>query len=238
MRFLRLFAISLIVAAGACAQDRDFLTSDEADQIREAQEPNARLLLYAKFATTRVALVEQLLSKEKVGRTTLIHDTLEDYAKIIEAIDTVADDALKRKLDITIGMKEVASAEKQMLATLQKLDEAPAEGLCPLRVRPEAGDRNHAGQRGPVRAGPREPRELGRRKGKEGAEGSRGDHAPGRGGQEAPGREERGRAQKEGPTLAAQGRGSQAALTSWPDLSQTAARARALRRQQLRRHPP
>jgi len=125
MRFLRLFAISLIVATGACAQDRDFLTSDEADQIREAQEPNARLLLYAKFATTRVALVEQLLAKEKVGRTTLIHDTLEDYAKIIEAIDTVADDALKRKLDITIGMKEVASAEKQMLATLQKLDEAP-----------------------------------------------------------------------------------------------------------------
>jgi len=125
MRFLRLFAISLIVATGACAQDRDFLTSDEADQIREAQEPNARLLLYARFATTRVALVEQLLAKEKVGRTTLIHDTLEDYAKIIEAIDTVADDALKRKLDITIGMKEVASAEKQMLATLQKLDEAP-----------------------------------------------------------------------------------------------------------------
>ena len=125
MRFLRLFAISLIVAAGACAQDRDFLTSDEGDQIREAQEPNARLLLYAKFATTRVALVEQLLAKEKVGRTALIHDTLEDYAKIIEAIDTVADDALKRKVDITIGMKEVASAEKQMLATLQKLDEAP-----------------------------------------------------------------------------------------------------------------
>jgi len=125
MRFLRLFAMSLIVAAGACAQDRDFLTSDEADQIREAQEPNARLLLYAKFASQRVTLVEQLLAKEKVGRTALIHDTLEDYAKIIEAIDTVADDALKRKVDITIGMKEVASAEKQMLATLQKLDEAP-----------------------------------------------------------------------------------------------------------------
>jgi hypothetical protein len=125
MKFLRLFAISLIVAAGACAQDRDFLTSDEADQIREAQEPNARLLLYAKFATARVALVEQLLAKEKIGRTGLVHDTLEDYSKIIEAIDTVADDALKRKLDITIGMKEVASAEKQMLATLQKLDEVP-----------------------------------------------------------------------------------------------------------------
>lgn len=127
MRLVRLFAMAVLVAAAACAQtqERDFLTSDEADQIRESQEPNARLLLYSRFAKERVALVEQLLSREKVGRTGLIHDTLEDYTRIIEAIDTVADDALKRKLDITVGMKEVASAEKHMLATLQKLDESP-----------------------------------------------------------------------------------------------------------------
>jgi hypothetical protein len=107
------------------AQNRDFLTGDEVDQIREAQDPNARLRLYIQFGKDRIALVEQLLSKEKPGRTSLIHDTLEDYSHIIEAIDTVADDALKRKLDIGEGMKLVASAEKEMAESLSKLDANP-----------------------------------------------------------------------------------------------------------------
>jgi hypothetical protein len=76
-----------------------------------------------KFARERVELVKQLLGKEKPGRSALIHDTLEDYAHIIEAIDTVADDALKRKIAIGEGMKMVAPAEKEMLAELRKLNE-------------------------------------------------------------------------------------------------------------------
>ena len=41
----------------------------------------------------------------------MIHDLLEDYAKIIESIDTVADDALKRHLAIEIGNAAVASPQ-------------------------------------------------------------------------------------------------------------------------------
>ena len=108
-------------------QERDFLTADEADQVREAQEPNLRLKLYVKFAQQRVELLKQLLAKEKPGRSALIHDTLEDYTKIIEAIDTVADDALKRKVTITEGMKFVADAEKEMAEGLKKLNESPAK---------------------------------------------------------------------------------------------------------------
>ncbi len=121
----RLVAVLALAAAAAPAQDRDFLTADEIDQVREAQDPNLRLMLYVKFAGERVALVENLLSKEKAGRTALIHDTLEDYAKIIEAIDTVADDALRRKLDISEGMKDVSAAEKDYAAKLEKLDANP-----------------------------------------------------------------------------------------------------------------
>jgi hypothetical protein len=125
---VKLFCSALVIlfASGlARGQNRDFLTGDEVDQIREAQDPNARLQLYVQFAKVRIALVEQLLSKEKPGRTAIIHDTLDDYSHIIEAIDTVADDALKRKLDITEGMKLVASAEKEMAESLSKLDANP-----------------------------------------------------------------------------------------------------------------
>jgi hypothetical protein len=112
----------LLLAAPMAAQ-RDFLTADEIDQSREAQEPNLRLKLYADFAKLRVDLVRNLLGKEKPGRSILIHDTLDEYSKILDAIDTVADAASERKTDIHLGLAAVAAAEKAMLPMLKQITE-------------------------------------------------------------------------------------------------------------------
>jgi hypothetical protein len=126
---MRWFAIVVMFAASGFAQERDFLTADEVAQIREIQEPNARLKLYVVFARQRLALLQQFLSKEKPGRSALIHDALEDYTHIIEAIDTVADDALIRKANLELGMKEVVTAEAEMLATLKKVEDSAPKDL-------------------------------------------------------------------------------------------------------------
>ena len=111
--------ILLLIALPLLAQ-RDFLTPDEVERIREAQEPNLRLTLYTNYAKLRLDLLKQLFAKEKPGRSILIYNQLDQYTKIIEAIDIVADDALRRKLDLTQGIAEVAKAEEKMLAELQK----------------------------------------------------------------------------------------------------------------------
>jgi hypothetical protein len=125
MKALLLFAcLALPLVA-----ERDFLTADEASQIREtAQDPNARLKLYLHFAKQRLDLVKTMLAKEKAGRSILVHDALDDYAHIIDALDDVVDDALKHKTDLKLGLAAVQAGEAQMLADLEKIrDSSPKD---------------------------------------------------------------------------------------------------------------
>ena len=125
---LCLFLVYLPLAAPAAAQ-RDFLTADEVDLIKEAQEPNLRLKLYADFARLRLDLVRNLLSKEKAGRSILIHDTLDEYSKILDAIDTVADAASARHTDIKLGLAAVAAVEKAILPLLKQIEDSRPKDL-------------------------------------------------------------------------------------------------------------
>lgn len=126
-------AMLLLGAALPLAADRDFLTTDEADQVRLTQEPNARLKLYVQFAAQRIQFIEHLLARQQPGRTNLIHEALEDYTKIIETIDTVADDALLRGERIEEGIAAVAEAQEKFLETLRKLEQAQPRDMARFR---------------------------------------------------------------------------------------------------------
>ena len=121
---LRFLFLALLCVAPVAAQ-RDFLTADEVDRLRDAQEPDDRIRLYLLLARQRVDLVTQLFAKEKAGRSILIHDTLDQYTKIIEAMDTVVDDALAHKRNVTV-LPTMAKTERELLAKLEKLSEIQA----------------------------------------------------------------------------------------------------------------
>ncbi len=108
---------------------RDFLTTDEANQIRNIQEPNARVVLYLHFAKQRVDQISQLMEKEKPGRAALIHDLLEDYTKIMDAIADVTDDGLRRRIDLTKGYQAIAGDAKTNLELLQKIDDSQPKDI-------------------------------------------------------------------------------------------------------------
>lgn len=119
----------LLPFATTLRAQKDFLNQDEIERVRIAQEPNERLNLYLLLARQRVDQLDQLFSKEKAGRSVLIHDLLEQYAKIIEAIDVVADDALRRGLLIGEGIQLVITAERNLLKKLEKFAELEAKDL-------------------------------------------------------------------------------------------------------------
>lgn len=109
---------------------KDFLTGDEVDQIRLIQEPNERLKLYMLFAKQRIDQIDSLLKREKPGRSALLHDLLDDFTKIIEAADTVADDAIRRKVALDEGLMGVINAERAFADRLGKLKSAAPKDLA------------------------------------------------------------------------------------------------------------
>jgi hypothetical protein len=128
IRTISICAISICATLTPILAQRDFLTEDEVEKVREAQQPNDRLKLYALFARQRLDQLQRLLEKEKKGRSLSVRELLEDYSSIIDAIDTVSDDALKRGLDIGEGTVAVTTSEKRFLAQLQKIkDRNPAD---------------------------------------------------------------------------------------------------------------
>lgn len=129
MRTLICTLMATLVMLPLAAQQRDFLTPDETDQLREVQEPNERLALYSKWALLRLDEIEQMIASNKPGRAAFIHDLLEDYGHIIEATDAVADDALRRKISIDTGVTTLAGSEKDMVARLQKIRDAKPKDL-------------------------------------------------------------------------------------------------------------
>jgi hypothetical protein len=122
-------AMLLVATLAGRAQDRDFLTPNEVDQIREVTEANDRLTLYIKFARQRMDLIQQSLGKEKPGRSVFIHNYLDDYTKIIEAIDAVSDDALRHHKDIDQGSIAVLNAEHEFLEKLNKIQDSEPKDL-------------------------------------------------------------------------------------------------------------
>ena len=80
--------VGLLLAMAAFGQQRDFLTADEIDQVREAQEPNARLKVYVRFARLRLDLLQQLLSKEKPGHVYLRAIVLDKFHQFKAALES------------------------------------------------------------------------------------------------------------------------------------------------------
>lgn len=121
--------IVLLLALPALAQ-KDFLTDSEIEQVRQVQEPVARIKLYLLFAKQRLDQVQSLMAKDRPGRSGEIRQLLEDYTNIVDAIDTVSDDALARKNDVNAAPAVIADGETKFQAQLQKIQASTPHDLA------------------------------------------------------------------------------------------------------------
>jgi hypothetical protein len=107
----------------------DFLSDTEIDQVRQVQEPVARIKLYLAFAKQRLDQLQSTMAKNRAGRSGEVRQLLEDYTSILDAINEVSDDALHRKNDVTTAPAVIADSEKKFLDLLEKVQASSPQDL-------------------------------------------------------------------------------------------------------------
>ena len=108
----------------ALAKQRDPLTPDEINQLREvAQDPEQRLKLLADFAGARLTTIEKVHAQEKSDKNTpqAIHDLIEDFLAVYDELDDNIAMYEDRKSDLRKALKPILLADGDFHARLQGL---------------------------------------------------------------------------------------------------------------------
>ena len=92
----------------AHAQDsEDYLTDGEVDSLREAQEPDKRMVLFMDFAQRRLDAVKHELGSTKPDAGRQIQKTLSEYVHIMEDLQDTVDEARDHRVPMTKGLKDI-----------------------------------------------------------------------------------------------------------------------------------
>lgn len=130
---LTLLAVAVILAATLASLPRaaaqlgrkDYLSDVEADRIRDAATPAARIRLYLSFADDRLKKFEYELNRKvpEERRSDILNGLLNGYSGCMDDAADQIDVAKDKQADIHKELDLMISKDKEFLATLQKLEQ-------------------------------------------------------------------------------------------------------------------
>jgi chromosome segregation ATPase len=117
------------MAARPAQEKKDYLSDTEADKIREATTPSAKMILFVTFADDRIAKLKYSLAHPTTDRRRAeqLNALINAYTGCIDDAADVIDVARERQQDIRVGLKALAARAKEHLAYLQELQKSGAE---------------------------------------------------------------------------------------------------------------
>jgi len=131
MRFLQAVTLGvLLVTSGsvALAQKGEFLTDEEQDKLREAQEPSERIQLYLEFEQVRLARFETARSNPAVTTEDLgkyLDGVLLEFVSLDEELKGWIEDHYERNADMRKGLHAVLEMGPKQLEQLRRIQQAP-----------------------------------------------------------------------------------------------------------------
>ena len=110
------------------AQEKDYLSSVEADKIRDAETPNERIKLFLNFAEDRLKKFQYELAHPSGNRhADMLNGLLNAYVGCVDDAADIIQLGIEKQENIRQGIDLMASRAKDFLAILEKLSTEGAD---------------------------------------------------------------------------------------------------------------
>jgi hypothetical protein len=120
---LAALSIPLFTPLRAQESKKEYLTSLEADKIRDAEQPALRIKLFIEFAADRLKKFHYELARPSSERmrSERLNSLLNAYTGCVDDAAELIDLGRERQDDIRAGIKEMQKRAKEFLPQLEKL---------------------------------------------------------------------------------------------------------------------
>jgi hypothetical protein len=115
-------------AMTALAQKPDYLSDEEEDKIRDAQEPSERIEVYLTLAQRRLDRIEEFRSKPmdpQYDNGAYIDHLLDEYISLTDDLKNWIQDQYDRRGDMRKGLQKVLAMGPKQLNDLQRIQGSP-----------------------------------------------------------------------------------------------------------------
>jgi hypothetical protein len=115
-------------AMTALAQKPDYVSDEEEDKIRDAQEPSERIEVYLTLAQSRLDRIEGFRSKPmdpQYDNGAYIDHLLDEYISLTDDLKNWIQDQYDRRGDMRKGLRKVLEMGPKQLHDLGRIQESP-----------------------------------------------------------------------------------------------------------------
>jgi hypothetical protein len=120
-------ALSVSVMA-AQTQKPDYLSDEEEDKIRDAQEPSERIEVYLTLAQSRLDRIQEFRSKPmdpQYDNGAYIDRLLDEYISLTDDLKNWIQDQYDRRGDMRSGLRKVLEMGPKQLDELRRIEASP-----------------------------------------------------------------------------------------------------------------
>lgn len=119
------FSACLSIALGA--GKGDYLSDDEADQLREAQDPSLRIEKYLSFAENRLMRFDEYRTRRDPNYDIpgYLNTELDEYVRITDALKDWMEEHFDRRDDMRAGLKKIMESGPHQLDIMRRIQQSP-----------------------------------------------------------------------------------------------------------------